>query len=119
MTTTIADALGVALGGLAQKRGLIPRLPAGDRLLADAAVWLTGEYADAVRSTHTRTLPDGETAMAVDLHPAVPPLVLTAADSGRVTVSSETGVGGAWLSPVRRSRPRAARHRDRHRLGRR
>lgn len=94
MTTTIADALGVALGGLAQKRGLIPRLPAGDRLLADAAVWLTGEYADAVRSTHTRTLPDGETAMAVDLHPAVPPLVLTAADSGRVTVSSETGVAG-------------------------
>ena len=80
--------------GRHQKRGLIPRLPAGDGLLADAAVWLTGEYADAVRSTRTRTLPDGETAMAVDLHPAVPPLVLTAADSGRVTVSSETGVAG-------------------------
>ncbi len=56
---------------MAQKRGLIPRLPAGDRLLADAAVWLTGEYADAVRSTHQRTLASGETALAVDLHPAV------------------------------------------------
>ena len=45
-----------SLGGQAQKRGLIPRTPPGDRLLADAAVWLTGEYADAVRSTRQRTL---------------------------------------------------------------
>ncbi len=94
MTTNISDALGVALGGMAQKRGLIPRLPAGDRLLADAAVWLTGEYADAVRSTHQRTLPSGETALAVDLHPATSPLFLTASDTGRVTASGDTGVVG-------------------------
>jgi hypothetical protein len=94
VTTNLSDALGVALGGMAQKRGLIPRLPAADRLLADAAVWLTGEYADAVRSTHQRTLPSGETALAVDLHPATSPLVLTASDAGRVTASGDTGVVG-------------------------
>jgi hypothetical protein len=94
VTTNIADALGVALGGLAQKRGLIPRVPGGDRLLADAAVWMTGEYPDAVRSTHQRTLPGGETSLAVDLHPAVAPLLITASDEGRVTVAAATGVAG-------------------------
>ena len=94
VTTKLANALGVALGGVAQKRGLIPRVPDGDRLLADAAVWLTGEYPDAVRSTHQRTLPGGEAALAVDLHPAVAPFVLTANDEGRVTAVGETGVAG-------------------------
>ena len=94
VTTNIAETLGVSLGGLAQKRGLIPRVPDGDRLLTDAAVWLNGEYADAVRSTHQRTLPGGETALSVDLHPAAPPFVLTADDEGRVTAAGETGVAG-------------------------
>ena len=94
VTTNVADALGVSLGGLAQKRGLIPRVPDGDKLLADAAVWLTGEYPDAVRSTHQRTLPGGEAALAVDLHPAVPPFLLTANDEGRVTAGADTGVAG-------------------------
>jgi hypothetical protein len=94
VTTKLADVLGVALGGVAQKRGLIPRVPDGDRLLADAAVWLTGEYPDAVRSTHQRTLPGGEAALAVDLHPAVPAFFLTASDEGRVTAVAETGIAG-------------------------
>jgi len=94
VTTHLADALGVSLGGLAQKRGLIPRLPDGDRLLADAAIWLTGEYPDAVRSTHRRTLAGGETALAVDLHPAVPPVLLTAGEEGRVSAAAETAVAG-------------------------
>jgi hypothetical protein len=94
VSTNLTDALGVALGGLAQKRGLIPRLPAGDRLLADAAIWLTGEYPDAVRSTRQYTLPSGETALEVDLHPAVTPLMLTASDEGRVTASGDTSVAG-------------------------
>jgi hypothetical protein len=94
VTTRLADALGVALGGVAQKRGLIPRVPDGDRLLAEAAVWLTGEYPDAVRSTHQRTLPGGEAALAVDLHPAVPAFLLTASDEGRVTAVAETGIAG-------------------------
>jgi hypothetical protein len=94
VTTNIADALGVSLGGLAQKRGLIPRVPDGDRLLADAAVWLTGEYPDAVRSTRQHTTTDGGAALSVDLHPAAPAFVLTANDEGRVTVDAETGVVG-------------------------
>jgi len=94
VTTNIADALGVSLGGLAQKRGLIPRVPDGDRLLADAAVWLTGEYPDAVRSTRQHTTPEGGAALSVDLHPAAPAFVLTANDEGRVTVDAETGVVG-------------------------
>lgn len=94
MTTNIADALGVSLGGVAQKRGLIPRVPDGERLLADAAVWLTGEYPDAVRSTHQHTTGDGDAALSVDLHPAAPPFALTANDDGRVTAAAETGVAG-------------------------
>ncbi len=94
VTTNIADALGVSLGGVAQKRGLIPRVPDGERLLADAAVWLTGEYPDAVRSTHQHTTADGHAALSVDLHPAAPPFVLAANDEGRVTADAETGVAG-------------------------
>lgn len=94
VATNIADALGISLGGLAQKRGLIPRVPDGERLLADAAVWLTGEYPDAVRSTHQHATPDGRAALSVDLHPAAPAFVLTANDEGRVTAAAETGVAG-------------------------
>ena len=39
-------------------------------------------------------MPSGDTALEVDLHPAVAPLVLTASDLGRVTASGETGVAG-------------------------
>lgn len=94
VATIVADRLEARLGGQAQKRGLIPRMPAGDRLLADAAVWLNGEYADAVRSTRQRTLDSGTTELAVDLHPAAPPLVITADDAGRVTAAAETAVAG-------------------------
>ena len=91
---TVTDRLEAKVGGQAQKRGLIPRTPPGDRLLADAAVWLAGEYADAVRSTRQRTLDDGSHELAVDLHPAVPPLQLVASDSGRVMAVAETAVAG-------------------------
>ena len=90
----VIDRLEAKVGGQAQKRGLIPRTPPGDRLLADAAVWLAADYADAVRSTRQRTLPSGDTELSVDLHPAAPPLVITAFESGRVAVSGETAVAG-------------------------
>ena len=92
--TTATDRLEAKVGGQAQKRGLIPRTPAGDRLLADAAIWLAGEYADAVRSTRQRTLDDGSNELAVDLHPAVTPLRITAHDGGRIEVVAETAVAG-------------------------
>ena len=88
------DRLEAKVGGQAQKRGLIPRTPPGDRLLGDAAIWLTGEYADAVRSTRQRTLENGDAELAIDLHPAARPLVITAGETGRVTVAGETAVAG-------------------------
>ena len=94
VTTMVADRLEAKVGGQAQKRGLIPRTPAGDRLLADAAVWLATEYAEAVRSTRQRTLASGAAELAIDLHPAAPPLVITASDAGRIAVAGETAVAG-------------------------
>lgn len=73
MGTAVATRLEARVGGQVQKRGLIPRTPPGERVLADAVVWLNGEYADAVRSTRQRTLAPGETELTVDLHPAAPP----------------------------------------------
>ncbi len=90
----VVDRLQANVGGQAQKRGLIPRTPPGDRLLGDAAIWLTGEYADAVRSTRQRTLDNGDAELAIDLHPAAPPLILTSGESGRVTVAGDTAVAG-------------------------
>ncbi len=90
----LVDRLETKVGGLAQKRGLIPRMPPADRLLDDAAVWLAAQYADAVRSTRRRTLATGEAELAIDLHPAAPPLVITASDAGRVAVSGETALTG-------------------------
>ena len=94
VTTMTTDRLEAKVGGQAQKRGLIPRTPAPERLLADAAIWLTGEYADAVRSTRQRTLLNGAVELAIDLHPAAPPLIITASDAGRVAVTGETAVAG-------------------------
>jgi hypothetical protein len=93
-TPSTSHRLEARVGGQAHKRGLIPRTPPADRLLADAAVWLTGEYPDAVRSTRQRTLDDGSVTLAVELHPAAPPLTIAATDDGRVTVHGETAVAG-------------------------
>ena len=71
VTTNVVDALESPSAGRRRSAGSSRASPAGDRLLADAAVWLTGEYADAVRSTRQRTLAGGDAALAVDLHPAV------------------------------------------------
>jgi hypothetical protein len=35
--------------GQASRRGLIPRVPTGDRLLVDVEAWLNAEYPDFVR----------------------------------------------------------------------
>jgi hypothetical protein len=94
VVTTVAERLEAKVGGQAQRRGLIPRTPAGDRLLADAAVWLAADYPDAVRSMRQRTLESGDTELAVDLHPAAPPLIITASDVGRVTVLGDTAPAG-------------------------
>jgi hypothetical protein len=90
----VIDRLEAKVGGQAQKRGLIPRTPPSDRLLGDAAVWLAADYADAVRSTRQRTLATGETELAIDLHPAAPPLIITASETGRIAAHGETALAG-------------------------
>ena len=94
MVSKLLSSLEVRLEGQASKRGLIPRMPGGERLLADAAAWLTAEYPEEVRSSRQRTLPSGDAELHVDLHPAAPDLFLTASDGGVVRVHGETVQGG-------------------------
>ena len=79
------------LCGQAAKRGLIPRIPAGERLLADVEVWLREEYADQVRSIVSRPSSDGSAPeRRIALHPAASDLRLTATDEGQVTAEAVT-----------------------------
>jgi hypothetical protein len=94
VVTKFQPALDIRLEGQASKRGLIPRTPGGERLLADAAAWLTAEYPDQVRGTREHTLPSGDHELHVGLHPATPDIVLWADDSGTLRVASETVTGG-------------------------
>ncbi len=90
------ERLAVHAVGQASKRGLIPRLPAGERLLADVETWLRAEYPEAVRWTRCRTPSAGEAELLVALHPAAQDVALTAADTGLVTawaVTEATGPG--------------------------
>ena len=74
----------VDVEGHAAKRGLIPRLPAPDRLVADVGTWLAAEYPDAVRHVLAREMPSGEVQLRAALHPAASDMLLTASDAGLV-----------------------------------
>jgi hypothetical protein len=79
--------------GQASKRGMIPRLPAPDRLLDDARAWIDTEYAGVVRSAVVQL--DGESAvLRLELHPAASPVTITADAEGQVTVAGETSSAG-------------------------
>jgi hypothetical protein len=84
----------VQLDGQAARRGLIPRMPPGDRLLADVEAWLKAEYAGQVRATAQRALGDAGAELTVALHPAAPDLIVSATDGGKVRVTSETAAAG-------------------------
>ena len=94
MVSKLRSTLEIRLEGQASRRGLIPRTPGGERLLADTSAWLSAEYPDQVRSTRQHTLPSGESALHVGLHPAAPDLLLTASDGGVLRVHGETVQGG-------------------------
>jgi hypothetical protein len=94
VVTKLRSTLEIRLEGQASKRGLIPRMPGGERLLADAAAWLTSEYPDQVRSARQHTLPSGDAQLQVALHPATPDLWLAADDAGALRVFAETVSGG-------------------------
>jgi hypothetical protein len=78
----------VYLAGQAEKRGLIPRVPSPERLLADVEAWFQAEYADALRSTTSHKLPSGASELLVSLHPAAENVGFVAGDGGRVQVSA-------------------------------
>jgi hypothetical protein len=80
--------------GHAAKRGLIPRQPPADRLLAEVETWLRAEYPDAVRTTRTRTGATGERELLVGVHPAASDVVIAATDDGRITVEAAVGPVG-------------------------
>lgn len=75
--------------GQASKRGLIPRTPAPERLLADMDEWLRREYPDELRSSDLR-----DRVLTAELHPAAPPVSIAVDEAGQVRVSGETAPGG-------------------------
>jgi hypothetical protein len=85
--------LNLTLTGRAAKRGLIPRQPPADRLIAEIETWLRLEYPEVVRSTRTRTSSTGDRELLVGLHPAAEEVSIAASDEGDVAFS-------AVLAPV-------------------
>lgn len=90
MATMATSPLHARLTGQAGRRGLIPRVPSADALLTDVETWLRSTFPEAVRATDRPVRDQGEAELAVDLHPAATPLVLTASDTGRVALTAET-----------------------------
>ena len=64
--------LGLYMVGEAAKRGLVARLPSGQRLMGDAGDWLTGEVPDLVRSVRLDRNGEDAASLFVDIHPAAP-----------------------------------------------
>lgn len=87
-------ALAISTVGQSAKRGMIPRLPSGERLLGDVEQWLRAEYPDMVRSIRQAQGADGGARLSVELHPAAGPLSLEATDAGRVTATADTAAVG-------------------------
>lgn len=89
--------------GHASKRGLIPRQPPADRLLAEIETWLRAEYADAARGSRTRTAASGDRELLVSLHPIASEVAIAASDEGRVAVTAGLGpVGPGYQTFVAR-----------------
>jgi hypothetical protein len=80
--------------GQASKRGKIPRLPSGERLLAEVDDWLASATADTLRGRTAEGLPAGATSTEIRLHPAARPVRIAAADGGQLTVTSATSPVG-------------------------
>lgn len=87
--------LAVRVSGQASKRGLIPRLPPADRLLADATAHLTTHHADTIRWLRPTDPAEGRPArLAASFHPAAATVELTIDDEGRVSAHAPTSPVG-------------------------
>jgi hypothetical protein len=80
--------------GRAAKRGLIPRLPTGERLLGDVEAWLRAEYPDQVRRVDRRTAAEAAAELRLSVHPAARDIAIAATDDGSVAVTAETETVG-------------------------
>jgi hypothetical protein len=88
--------VGLAIHAVGQvsKRGLIPRLPAPDKVLGDVQAWLIAEHPEVVRSMRCDRNASGETELVLDLHPAAEPVTIAVSDGGRVVASADTSAVG-------------------------
>ena len=80
--------------GEAAKRGLVARLPSGQRLLGDADTWLAADVHDLVRSTRLDRNGADAASLFVDLHPAAFPMRLHASGAGAVDAMAVTSAVG-------------------------
>jgi hypothetical protein len=86
-------AVTIRVVGQASKRGMIPRLPVPDGLLADAGAWIAAEYPQILRGSRSgpvSALPE----LSLDLHPAAGPLTITADADGRLTAAADASSAG-------------------------
>jgi hypothetical protein len=90
VVTELIHPLAAHVIGQASRRGLIPRVPTADRLLADTEAWLAAAHPDLVQGVRRWTPAEGEAGLAASLHPAARELVVTATDAGRVEVEADT-----------------------------
>lgn len=84
-----AERLVIAIQGQVQKRGLIPRLPPADRVLAEIETWFRRQYPDELLALET-----GVEALTATLHPAAPPIRITLDGEGAISVAGETVTAG-------------------------
>ncbi len=86
--------LGLYVVGEAARRGLVPRLPTGQGLMADAGTWLASDAHDLVRSVRVDPADGGAASLFVDVHPAAFPLRLHATVDGAVDAMAVTSAVG-------------------------
>ena len=88
--------------GQASKRGKIPRLPSGEKLLAEVDEWIASAPDETLRGRRADGLPEGATTGDYQFHPAARNVQLEAVDGGRLTVTAETSpVGPGYHTYVR------------------
>lgn len=86
----------VSVQGQAARRGLIPRLPPPDRLVADMQAWVEREYGPVIRSARV-TSRGPCTELRLDLHPAAEAMTIDVDEAGSVTaVADTTNVGPGY-----------------------
>jgi hypothetical protein len=98
--------VGLHLVGQASKRGLVPRLPTTERLVADLEAFFRSEVGDGLgRLVRAEPDEDAATLQAV-LHPAADPVAIHVAPGGRLDVQALTVHVGpgyhTWLAHLLR-----------------